>query len=743
MSAGVISVESNREQRLLEVLAKYWGYSSLRPLQLEAMDAVLEGRDSLVVMPTGAGKSICYQAPALLSEGLTVVVSPLISLMKDQVDGLLSCGIAAAQLNSSLDPIEQHEIEDAVRRGKMKILFVSPERLAVRGFRKLLASVKVDSFAIDEAHCISHWGHDFRPEYRQLRGLREEFPHASLHGYTATATEQVRKDIVQQLGLNDPAVLVGSFDRANLVYRIVTRRQEIAQIEKVISRHKDEAGIIYCIRRRDVDDVSAALRRKGYNALPYHAGLDPELRKKTQDAFINEKCDIVVATVAFGMGIDRSNVRYVIHLGMPKSIEHYQQETGRAGRDGLEAECVLLYSPADANTWRLIFENSSGDGEGKSGEQIAHTFEQLDLMRDYCGNVACRHRALVEYFGQTFERESCGACDVCLQEMEEISDQTEIAQKILSCVVRLRDPFGAGYVASVLRGEKPKKIIERGHDELSTYGILADYSSVDVKDWIHQLVALGALRQSGVPYPVLTLGDSARAILRGAAPVKLMRRRGEETDQSRSGSAWEGVDSDLFDHLRGWRKGVAESRGVPPHVIFSDMTLRHLASIRPSSLTKMHAIYGMGDAKLREFGDEMLAMILAHCENTGAAVDQPLIRVAAQREPRRMTPQLSAAFDMFRRGASIEDVMAATGRARSTVGQYLGEFIAEERPSSVAAWVSPERYEVIAEVARRIGLDYLRPVKDELGEDFNYEEIRVVIEHLKRSGPRSGGFQPP
>ena len=377
--------------RLLDIIRKHWGYDSLRPLQEEAMMAALSGRDSLVVMPTGGGKSLCFQAPALLRESVTVVVSPLISLMKDQVDGLRECGVAAGQLNSSQSLEDLRSVERGVLRGEIRLLFVSPERLVTARCREFLAQAGVKTFAIDEAHCISHWGHDFRPEYRQLRTLREEFPDSSVHAYTATATPQVRRDIAEQLGLRDPLVLVGDFDRPNLTYRVLPRQDEMRQVLDVVERHRGEAGIIYCIRRKDVDSLADKLRRRGLNALAYHAGLTPEERREAQEAFANEKCDLVVATVAFGMGIDRSNVRFVLHTAMPKSVEHYQQESGRAGRDGLEAECVLLYSGSDYMTWKSMLASSTSEIEHRESMQ-----RHLHDMDRYASGATCRHRALVE-----------------------------------------------------------------------------------------------------------------------------------------------------------------------------------------------------------------------------------------------------------------------------------------------------------------------------------------------------------
>jgi ATP-dependent DNA helicase RecQ len=606
--------------RLRDLISHHWGYDSFRPLQQEAMLAALQGRDSLVVMPTGGGKSLCYQAPALLNEHVTVVVSPLISLMKDQVDGLRECGVAAAQLNSSQRSDQQREIERDILSGKIKLLFASPERLALGSFRDLLRRANVRTFAIDEAHCISHWGHDFRPEYRQLRDLRKTFPEATVHAYTATATPQVRRDIAAQLALRDQIELVGDFDRPNLTYRVLPRTDEWKQVLEVVERHRGEAGIVYCIRRRDVDSLSEKLRRKGVNALAYHAGLSPEERREAQEKFATEKCDLVVATVAFGMGIDRSNVRFVLHTGMPKSIEHYQQESGRAGRDGLEAECVLLYSAADAIVWRTMLERG-GDGIEPDRAHIDSAMRHVRDLDRYCSAAACRHRSLVEYFGQKSEAENCHACDICLGETENVPDSLVIAQKILSCVYRVGQSFGVGHVTSVLRGEDTEKIRDRGHARLSTFGLLKTSTKHELREWIYQLIAQDFLRQTEDEYPVLRLGARARDAMKGAAEVKLRQPAVSKRDRSAPRSTASASpldplvphDRELFELLRKWRRSEAEHRGVPPYVIFSDKTLRELARARPTTLVELRGIYGIGDAKLEAFGKALVTQIREHC----------------------------------------------------------------------------------------------------------------------------------
>jgi ATP-dependent DNA helicase RecQ len=628
-----VAIAPSLAAEVKQAIARYWGITSLRPLQQPAIEAVLAGRDSLVVLPTGGGKSLCYQAPALVQSSTTIVVSPLISLMKDQVDGLRSAGVNAVQLDSSQTPEQRLAYERQVRNGAVRLLFVSPERLVQSDLYLLLQSIQVQAFAVDEAHCISHWGHDFRPEYRQLRRLRELFPAASIHAYTATATEVVRKDIIDQLGLRDPVVLTGNFDRPNLTYRVVSRRGDlISQIIDVIGRHSGEGGIIYCIRRADVDAITAALAARGVKAMPYHAGLTAEQRTETQDAFTDERCDIVVATVAFGMGIDRSNVRYVLHTAMAKSIEHYQQETGRAGRDGLEAECVLLHSGADFFAWKSIIERAVSDQPAHSS-RVESALKHLNDMDRYCRSAVCRHRLLAQYFGQSYAQDNCGACDICLGETVTVADGTVIAQKILSCVARVKQRFGIGHVVSVLRGENSEAIRQRGHHELSTHGLLRGHSHHDLRDWIYQLISHGVLEQvevensSGRSLPVLRLNQSSLEVMRNERAVRLLqpvqRKKGEQAGRSKADAAsWDGVDATLFEALRKLRRDLAHERRVPPYVIFNDATLREFARVRPSTLTAMRRISGVGDTKLGDFGNVFLNLIVEECRRRKIPMDQ-------------------------------------------------------------------------------------------------------------------------
>ena len=487
----------------LQKLKQHWGYESFRPLQREAIDCTLRQKDSVVVLPTGGGKSLCYQIPAVCSDKVAVVVSPLISLMKDQVDSLIASGVPAASINSSMSDHEKLDVADQIRSKKLKLVYLAPERLVLDSTVRFLQSVGVAFFAIDEAHCISSWGHDFRPEYRQLSNLKKNFPQASVHAYTATATERVREDIARELKLGDAQMLVGSFDRDNLLYRVHRRSDAFSQLRETIDRYPKQSGIVYCISRKEVDSVAATLNHNGYRALPYHAGLSNDQRTKHQDDFINDRTDIIVATVAFGMGIDKSNVRYVVHMGMPKSLEAYQQESGRAGRDGLLSECTLLFSGGDMMLWKKMQDASQPGAK-----------ELLEAMYAYSSRASCRHRMLVEYFGQTFEKQDCGACDVCLGELKTVPEALIVAQKIISCVHRVEQRFGANHVAMVLVGSAAKRILELRHDSLSTYGLLSEHSKTAVVDWIQQLIGQGFLVQTG-EYNVLTITPTGRQLLRG------------------------------------------------------------------------------------------------------------------------------------------------------------------------------------------------------------------------------------
>jgi len=605
--------ETGMDDALLDVLHEYWGYSEFRPLQQSAMTSVLEGRDSLVVLPTGGGKSLCYQAPALCMEGTAVVVSPLISLMKDQVDTLRVCGISAACLNSSLDQEEARQVFRDLRAGKIKLLYVAPERLMLESMLSMLAEIKLAYIVIDEAHCVSMWGHDFRPHYRELQELKRIFPQCGIHAYTATATELVRNDIASQLGLQDPELLIGSFDRPNLSYTVARRSNRFSQVCEVIDRHPDEPGVIYCISRADVESLSESLNDAGYETRPYHAGLPDAERAGNQEAFIQDQIDVIVATIAFGMGIDKPNVRYVIHAGLPKSLENYQQESGRAGRDGLEAECVLLYSEQDAMIWQRILED-------QPDESKASAFESLQAMQNYCHAFDCRHRYLMRHFGQDLEEDCETACDLCRGEFKQVDDAQVIGQKILSSVYRQDQNFGASYTAAVLKGSKDKKVLNNGHDQLSTYGLLKGESLTTIRSWLNQLVTQGFLTKTA-EYQQLRITKTGWQLLKGEATPQLMQTtqdsQAEKSQRSRDkfdNLNWKGVDKGLFEVLRELRKQIAGDKGIQPYMVFGDATLRELARHKPATTAQFLEIWGVGQKKCDDFGAPFLESI-AEYEN--------------------------------------------------------------------------------------------------------------------------------
>ncbi|HVS16957.1 MAG TPA: RecQ family ATP-dependent DNA helicase [Planctomycetota bacterium] len=604
-----------------ELVRRHWGFDHLRPLQAEAMQAALEGRDALVVLATGGGKSLCYQAPALLRPGVTVVVSPLIALMKDQIDALEGNGIPAAMLSSAQDGIEKREVFAALAAGALKLLFVSPERLLLPGFFDELLARGASGLVIDEAHCISHWGHDFRPEYRKLGALREVAPWLPVQAFTATATPRVQQDIAAELGLRDPLLLVGSCDRPNLVYRFQPRADALTQTLEVIRRHPGEAGIVYCLRRRDTDSLARDLAAAGVRCLPYHAGLDAQTRTRNQERFLREEIDVIVATVAFGMGIDRSDVRFVVHAALPKGVEQYSQESGRAGRDGLAAECVLFFSGSDFHGWRSLIER--GGEEGQARADVEGQLERLSRMWGFASGALCRHRFLVEHFGQTLEGArtgGCGACDVCLGELVAREDSQVLAQKILSCVVRCGQRFGAAHVCDVLRGRDNERVRRARHGELSTFGLMAEHSTRELRHWIDQLVGLDHLRAASGAYPTLSLSPSGVEVMRGERPVQLFALPAPaRAARSARGNARlvelaqaEGAplaDEALFERLRGLRRRLAAERGVPPYLIFGDRTLALLAAHRPSTHDELLAVKGIGERKAQDLGDAILELL--------------------------------------------------------------------------------------------------------------------------------------
>jgi ATP-dependent DNA helicase RecQ len=724
---------------LLALIARTWGFRSLRPLQERAVSAVLADRDSLVVMPTGGGKSLCYQAPAVFRGGLTVVVSPLIALMKDQVDSLRRIGVNAVRFDSTQTAAEKRDAAAEVRAGKAPLVFASPERLSLDGFVGYLNGCGgVRAVAVDEAHCISQWGHDFRPEYRQLGRLRELFPGASVHGYTATATDRVRRDVVDQLHLTDPDVIVGDFDRPNLTYRVLPRLDSTRQVADVLDRHRGQAGIVYCMRRKDVESLTAALTAAGYDARGYHAGMTPDERRRAQDEFATQEGPVIVATVAFGMGIDRPDVRFVVHTAMPKSVEHYQQEIGRAGRDGLPSECVLLYSGGDVYSLRSLIEKSAAEN-GADPSFIPTALVHLNDMDRYARGAVCRHKGLVKYFGQDYPKDNCAACDLCLGDTQDVPEATVTAQKILSCVARVKEGFGVGHVVAVLRGDDSEAVRSRGHDRLSTYGLLKGVPKPDLRDWVYQLIGQELLAQVGDEYPILKLNQASWEVLKGERPVRLIQlarreKRPRRSDLPAAPVAPEPMtvsEAGLFDRLRALRRELAAAEQVPAYRVFPDTVLLALAKTRPASPDAMRQITGVGEMKLRAYGTQFLTAIR---EYTGSHPHDDTPVAPALLPPTTAAARKQRAFDRFRERAVVEDVMHELSLARSTVGDYLAQYIEAEKPADVSAWVADDVYQEVAAAAREVGATRLKPIFDALGGQVPYDAIRVVLAHRSATG---------
>jgi ATP-dependent DNA helicase RecQ len=734
---------------LRAALKRRFGYDEFRPGQREIMEAALAGRDALALMPTGGGKSLTYQLPATLLPGLTVVISPLIALMKDQVDRMAASGVPAAALTSAQDADERARTEREVVAGKYHLLYVAPERLVSPDFLALLDAVGqhqgISLLAVDEAHCVSEWGHDFRPEYRQIGATRARFPQTPLLALTATATERVRTDIIAQLRLRDPLVHIASFNRPNLVYEVRRRDKgsygELLDVLREVRREESDApAIIYCQARKTVDDLCERLNDDGVRALPYHAGLDAETRARNQDAFIRDRVPTLVATIAFGMGIAKPDVRLVVHMNTPRNLESYYQESGRAGRDGDPARCVLFYSPGDR--MKAMFFIDQMEDPAQRGVAL----QQLNVALAWAQSDDCRRRGLLTYFGETLPGENCGACDNCLRPRER-QDRTVDAQKLLSAVARTGERFGLTYVISVLRGSKAANVIERQHDQLSVYGIGRD---LDAEEWRRvgqALLAMGALAEvdaSGQGYLTLRLTPVAREILRGQRRVEMAAPVAPSTRAGRDG-ALTVLDADareLFERLRYTRYQLAEEMNIPPYMIFPDSTLRAMAVRRPDTRERFGALSGVGATKLEQFSGPFLREIAAWLDERNLPAwpegDAPSPPARERRERRergvegRNTPTWRVTLELYHSGLSVEEIAGQRGLASSTIAGHLSDAIEAGEDVDVRALVPAEHARRIEEALARLGEGALTPVKEALGEDVSYNEIRFVRADLRR-----------
>ena len=706
------------------ILKTTFGYDTFKPLQREIIANVQARRDTLVIMPTGGGKSLTYQVPALLFEGLTVVVSPLIALMKDQVEQLSALGVPALFLNSSLAPEEYQQNMDLVKRGLIKLLYVAPETLLTARLSSLLSGLQVDLLAIDEAHCISEWGHDFRPEYRQLVGVRRRFPSAVCMALTATATPRVRNDIASTLGFAQSNEFVASFNRENLFIEVTPKRDPVAQTLRFLENFKDQSGIIYCFSRKQVDELAATLARYGYSVRPYHAGLEDNERRRNQEAFIRDDAQIIVATIAFGMGINKPNVRFVIHFDLPKSIESYYQEIGRAGRDGLSAHCLLLYNYGDASKLKYFIDQ-------KEEPERTSSYQHLDAMTRYAEGSACRRKPLLSYFGETFEPENCGVCDNCTMEESELTDITVPAQKFISCVRRSGERFGAAHIVDILLGSKNEKIQRYGHESLSTFGIGAELTK---SQWMHisrQLVEKGLLNQEPA-YRVLTVTPRGVEMLKVRQQVKgqINEARKSERPGARSKTSIESdYDKSLFSLLRNKRKELADAAGVPPYVIFSDKTLVEMAVYFPQARESLLNISGVGKVKYERYGAAFLAIIKEY--SRANEIDEKY-KTPMRQADKDANRRYVAVGEAYNAGESVDNLIKRYGVSADTILNHLARFIMAGNPLRTAddlialSKLSPDVQQKVFAVFDEIGSDMLKPVYDKLNGTVNYDELRIM-----------------
>ena len=780
-----------------DLLKQYFGFDDFLPLQEEIISSVLDARDGLVLMPTGGGKSLCYQLPALRLDGLTLVVSPLIALMKDQVDALKSNGIAAGVINSTLTFSEMRRVQEQVQQGVLKILYVAPERLSQQAFQTFLAKTKVSLVAIDEAHCISVWGHDFRPDYRRLGELRRSLPGVPFLALTATATERVRSDIVDQLHLSQPQQYIASFNRANLNYSVLPKKSDsFDTLRTLLQKHKGESAIIYCTSRKETESLAARLRGSGFDAQPYHAGLEGDVRRQTQERFIRDQVSIIVATIAFGMGIDKPNIRLLVHYSLPKSLEGYYQETGRAGRDGLPSDCVLLYTYGDAAKQEFFIDQVEDEAERRNARQ------KLAQVVEFCQLQSCRRTFILRYFGEEWAEENCGGCDVCLTPREEF-DATVIAQKVLSAVIRTGERFGINHVCGVLRGANTKAIRQRDHANLSVYGIAKGSSDSEIKEIAGLLVAEGLLYKNSSEYATFGVTEAGRSFLKNRATLTLARPKREEEKESSARRATLEYDQALFDALRELRSRLAAEKNVPPYMIFGDVTLQQMAYYLPQSSESLSRISGVGEKKLEQLGDTFLSAIVAHAsshnlgerdiparrhrgteQGEGSSYSLDDIRQAHPkayepwtseedehlkemqragrsisemarnfgRQPGAIRSRLKkldmnleipdgSTFDqtkqLLQQGMTIEEVAQRRGLTNKTISGHLERLIQSGEQMDLGPLMPPqERFDMIRAAFMESGGTFLSPVKEILGDDYSYDEIRLVGLYLDQQKER-------
>ncbi|MEO1590162.1 MAG: DNA helicase RecQ [Cyanobacteria bacterium J06632_22] len=727
---AAVPVSASTFPSLEKALKHFFGYDEFRHSQRDIIAYALKNRDVMVVMPTGGGKSLCYQLPALLRVGVTVVVSPLIALMQDQVQALADNGIPATYLNSSLTYAEIKAREQALLAGEVRLLYLAPERLVNPSFwpllEKLQQTVGLSTFAVDEAHCVSEWGHDFRPEYRQLFQLKQQFPQVPMMALTATATERVRQDIVQQLRMADPKVFVSGFNRENLYYEVQPKgKQAYGQLLHKVQGDAG-SGIIYCLSRKRVDEIAYRLQQDGVSALPYHAGLSAEVRQANQTRFIRDDVRIMVATVAFGMGINKPDVRFVIHYDLPRNLESYYQEAGRAGRDGDPATCSVFYSYRDVSTVDYLISQKPDEDEQRIARQ------QLRQIINYAESAVCRRKIQLSYFGDTFEP-PCNNCDNCLNPLP-TADWTIEAQKFLSCVARCRERFGMNHIIDVLRGSNKKRIIELGHDQLSTHGIGKDHSVDDWRALCRSLIHQELLEETTDGYSILKLNAGSWQVLKKQRSVEIYISQQADTTQRRTNEdELTGEEALLMSDLRSLRKRLADQQGVPPYIVFSDASLRQMAQERPTRSDTFTEVSGVGKRKLDQYGQVFTDAIGKFCRMNNLTTD--LARSSTVVTKTRPAPPIDSnslatthfeTHKLHERGLSLSEIAVERGLRLGTIINHMALLIEQGQTVDLNILVSPERQAPIFEAVEKVGPHSLRAIRDEVGDLYDYNEIRLV-----------------
>lgn len=704
-------------------LKKYFGYDQFRPLQAEIIQAVYDKRDALVLMPTGGGKSICYQLPAITLEGVAVVVSPLIALMKDQVEGLSENGIPAAYINSTLTPEQSRNVENALLAGYIKLLYVSPEKLVSQGFQPLLKRLKISLFAVDEAHCISAWGHDFRPEYTQLRFLKEQYPGVPMLALTATADKLTRKDIVEQLQLHDPQWFTASFDRPNIKLSVRPGQRRFEQIVDFLKQHPKQSGIIYCLSRKSCEELADKLVAKGFKAAHYHAEVPPAQRAKTQEDFINDRTPIICATIAFGMGIDKSNVRFVIHYNLPRNLEGYYQEVGRAGRDGLPAEALLFFSYQDVMVYRDMIEQGEANAEQKALKTA-----KLERMYQFAEAPVCRRKTVLFYFGESYDR-NCGNCDVCLNPPQQF-DGTVAAQKALSAIMRTQEKVGMNLLIDILRGSQRREIFENNFHEIKTYGAGKEYAYDDWLYLLSQMLHTGLIEIAyDAQHQLRVTGEGKKVLFEGKKvslalpqPKTKTGKPGEKTYAIPEKSKSQLLKEELFERLVTLRRSLAQQQGVPPYLIFSDASLADMADKRPLTDADILQVSGMGERKLQLYGDAFIGEIRRFVlEKTGEGT-----RVTG-------STQLQT-WDLFKKGHLVEEIAEIRQMSTLTVLSHLATMYERGEMLDIGQWVSPEECDIIQGALPLFEEPYvMKAIFEHFNERYNYDKIRFAIADYRRN----------